>query len=272
MSYYDSDEEYKYPDDDDKIWRHTSKWRPFQLHILKANFKDTNLENFINYKDVCLPSKAQNILLENVDFDKTININLNEDQKIFINRINQLSIFGDEPPVDLVASDILTACGFEGDKLHFRPKPNLKLRWNNHKITSQADYGVYSDRTLKFINKEYFLVVEDKPENKWNYQGGECQLYGEMLLAAINRYQDQKTSHIIYSMLIKGPLIRFYKAYFNKDYLKEIDIQQIPNIYIDVYRYPEEENTLLNINKHDNRKIILQTLYNIKIDIENMLN
>ena len=56
-------------------------------------------------------------------------------------------MFRDEPPVDSIAHDLLTFTGFETRKLHFRPKPHIEMEWRGHEISSEADYGVYSERS-----------------------------------------------------------------------------------------------------------------------------
>jgi hypothetical protein len=66
------------------------------------------------------------------------------------------------------------------------------MEWQGYEVSSEADYGVYSERSRSLPNVEYFVVVEDK---RRLYGGGECQLCGEMLVAALDRYQNIKQDH-----------------------------------------------------------------------------
>ena len=266
------DTDYQLPDDNEKIWRETSKWRPWQLKQLNAEFEDSLTFNQISSTDnIQLSNKAQSILLPNIDFSQPLNIDLTEDQLIYINRIKQTILFpNSEPPVDLIANDILIICGFESRLLHFTPKPKIIATCLNHRIVSVPDYAIYSEKSIMLGILEYFVVVEDKPIKRSNYQDGECQLYGEMLLAAIERFDQENKDQIIYSMLIKGPTIRFYKAIFKTDYLFEIINQNKPLNSPILYRYPPRNKRALNLISPIERNEILICLTSIKKAVETL--
>ena len=167
--------------DTEDVWRQTSKWRPVQLEILKIEVKDGMVVNTSNLDNTPLYVEAERILLSNVDIGTGF-VELPDSQIPFYNR---LSMFRD---VDSIAHDLLTFTGFETRKLHFRPKPHIEIEWRGHGISSEADYGVYSEGSRITPNVEYLVVVEDKPEKS---NSGECQLSGEMLVAAIDRYKER---------------------------------------------------------------------------------
>lgn len=176
----------------DTVWKQTSKWRPIQLEILKIEVKDGMVVDTNNLDNTPLYVEAERILLSNVG-----TVELPDSQIPFYNRLSR---------DDSIAHDLLTFTGFETRKLHFRPKPHIEMEWRGHEISSEADYGVYSERSRITPN---LVVIEDKPEKS---NSGECQLSGEMLVAAIDRYQNIKKDHIVYGMILRGPFVRLYKC------------------------------------------------------------
>ena len=236
-----SDSEYHPPGDSIEVWNRTSKWRPIQLEKLKVEFQDGDLRDIVENTDLSTVNFGpfiDRILLPDIDINSSKDVS--ENQLPFFNRLKQLKTFSDEPPIDSITHDLLTYTGFEGRILHFRPRPRLRIMWRDHDIASEADYGVYSNRSCRLQYLEYLLIVEDKPEKRWIYQIGECQLYGEMLLSAVIRYQDLKDDQIVYGIIIRGPLVRFYKTIFSRKYLSEISKDKIPSSRICPKIYPKE--------------------------------
>ncbi|KAJ3317813.1 hypothetical protein HDV06_001133 [Boothiomyces sp. JEL0866] len=265
-------DDYKYPGDSDEIWKNTSKWRPVQLEILKVKFQDENIENMINdynVNDLEFYPDVERILLPDINVNETNNEeNLSRQQKIFFRRLKQLNYFSDEPPIDSITYDILTNIGFEENKLHFRMKPHLNLLWQSHKIGSEPDFGVFIN--LGPMQSEFLLVVEDKPEKAYSYQSGECQLFGEMLVAASNNYSNIRKNYKLFGVIIKGTNVRFYNTVFTKSYLSSIDNDKIPNEFIKINRYPSEETLGLSLNLYRERELIIKILTNIKKELENI--
>jgi len=261
-----SDEEYKPTGDIESIWNQTSKWRPIQLEILKVKFANGNVVNIEDLSSVQLDPDVDRILLTGIDIRTTTSVP--KMQRAFFNRLVQLSTFSDEPPVDSVAHDLLTYTGYEDEVLHFRPKPHLEMVWQGHDITSEADYGVYSERSRGTTSTEYLVVVEDKPEKRRSYQGGECQLYGEMFLAGFNRYLQRKQDQIVYGMILRGPFVRLYKTVFEKRYFENIEHDKIPSVKISPKRFPPDTDFPLSLNDAEQREKIVRLLSVIRKEVE----
>ena len=264
-----SEEDYKPPGNTEKIWNQTSRWRPIQLEILKAEFINGEILNLDNIDTIQLDPDVERILLSGIDIKTEKNIS--KIHRPFYNRLIQLTTFIDEPPVDSVAHDLLTYTGYEDQILHFRPKPHLEMVWQGYDISSEADYGVYSERSRETSYKEYLVVVEDKPERRKSYQGGECQLYGEMLLAAFNRYTQKKQDQIVYGIIIRGPFIRFYKSNITKEYLKDIERDKTPLTKAISKRFPSDDEYPLSLNITKEREKIIRILHLIRKDVEDIV-
>lgn len=268
-----SDEDYEDSNDSFKIWKHTSKWRPFQLEILKIDFQPGELKDIIgdiNINDIILNEDIDRILLPGINITNNENININKKQLPFYNRLKQIIRFPDEPPVDSVAYDLLTWTEFEDVNIHFRPQPTLKMKWKDYEISSNADFGVYSDRSIYQIPVEYLMVVEDKRARASVYQSGECQLGGEMLLAAYNRFENIQKDHIVYGIILKGSLIRFYKSIFPKTYLKELQRSKTPSIKVTPLTYPPQTERALSLNIYEDREKIIRILCSLKQKTEEL--
>src|ERR1700731_1617110 len=125
-----SDEEYEDSNDSIKIWKNTSKWRPFQLEHLKIDFQPGKIEDIIddiNLDNIIFNEDIDRILLPGIDITKQNSVNITKKQLPFYNRLRQIIRFPDEPPVDSVAYDLLTWTEFEDVYIHFRPQPILKM-------------------------------------------------------------------------------------------------------------------------------------------------
>lgn len=170
--------------------------------------------------------------------------------------------------MDSVAYDLLTYSGFESELLHFRPRPRLELLWNDKEISSDADFGVYSDNPKEFVTAKYFVVVGDKADKRKVYKGGECQLCGEMLLAATNRFSNVKRDHTVYGMIVKGLSVRFYKATYSKKYLSNLEQETSLKQTVIVKRYPSETIPALSLSDTDEREEIIRMLCSIRTNIE----
>jgi hypothetical protein len=120
-----SDDEYLLPGDDKKTWEKTSRWRPIQLETLRIIFEDGSMSDIIgniDIEDIQLYPDVNRVLLDGVDVGigcKLTAADLPREQRMFFDRLSQLAVFNDEPPVDSVAYDLLSYTGFEGGMLHF---------------------------------------------------------------------------------------------------------------------------------------------------------
>ena len=271
-----SDSDYKPPGDTKEIWSNTSKWRPIQLEILKVEFKDVEVEDIIDKTEedlnkMDLGPSIDKILLPGIDID-TLPEDGPDDQIPFFNRLLQINTFTDEPPVDSIAFDLLNHIGFESRILHFRPRPQIKARWRDYYIASEADFGVFASRSRSLpLLLEYVLIVEYNPTTCSIYQNGECQLYGEMLLSAMVRHQLSKVDQIIYGIIFQGPYVRFYKVNFSSKYLSDIRSDRFPSLKVYPVRFPIESKHPLSLNVPNQRRMIIQLLNAIRIRIESFV-
>ncbi|KAK9736888.1 hypothetical protein K7432_018499 [Basidiobolus ranarum] len=266
-----SNGKYLPPDNKNDIWKHTSKWRPRQLEELKISVEDGNVVDPPQLSSIDMGPDVDRILLPGINVLST-DVKISQSQRPFFNRLNQLRYFPDEPPVDSVAYDLLTYSGFESEILHFRPRPHLELSWNDKEISSEADFGVYSGNFTDFLNAKYFVVVENKAEKRNVYQGGECQLCGEMLLAATTRFTNIKRDHTVYGMILRGLSVRFYKATFSKDYLSNLEKETILKKSITIQRFPSETTQALFLSDTDDREHIIRILCSIRKNVEELVS
>jgi hypothetical protein len=267
------DEDYKPPGDSADIWGQTSRWRQVQLDILKLYIGDGNECDIVGTTDIFsieLYADSTRLLLpcDNVRDNIT---NLSREQKIFFNRLLQLTIFDDEPPVDAVASDLLTYSGFESDNIHFRPRPRLRFTCLSHHVTSIPDYGVFIDRSVGPPANEYLVVVEDKAPGDYERQYRECQLCGEMLASAINRYSDRHSDKLMFGVIISGLEIRFYKVIFSRSYLESVVTDRVPPVRSIITRFPSANEFPLSLNKKHTRERIVRMLHAIRIQLEQII-
>lgn len=260
---------------DYKDLNNTYKWSSLHLEILKINFKDGELKDIIgdiNINNVILNEDFDRILLPGINITINDKLNINKKQLPFYNRLKQIIRFPDKPPVFSVIYDLLTWTGFEDINIHFRPQPKLKMRWKDYNISSNADFCVYYDILNYQTPVEYIMIIEVKIENTFIYQNGECQLAGEMLLSAYNRFEDIQKDKIVYGIIIKNSLIRFYKVIFPKLYLQEIQKSKNPTISISTLTYPPQSEIALSLNISNQREKIIRILYILKQKIEKLRN
>ena len=261
------DTEFKRSGDEQSVWRSTSRWRVIQMEILKANF--VNIDEMFNAAQPLSYSPfLEWIELRNVDNILRPPDDLASNQRPFLNRLVQLQRFTDEPPVDQVARDLLTFSGFESELLHFRSRPHLEIEWRSYKISSEADFGVYSDRPGFGPYAEYVVVVENKPEAGPSLTKSECQLFGEMFVAAMVRHQMAKMNVQMYGILLSGPYVRFYHANFSDVYLRDIESERSPSISVTVERYPSDTVRGLSLIVKQERLEVVRTLLMIRHLVE----
>ncbi|KXN69585.1 hypothetical protein CONCODRAFT_8005 [Conidiobolus coronatus NRRL 28638] len=101
--------------------------------------------------------------------------------------------------------------------MHFRAKPHLGYTWENYNISSEPDYGVYSDRSRGGVNNAYFLVIEDKRPNGL-LVNAEHQLAGEMFIAACNRADIKLANQETYGIITRGETIEDSYDFTNTHY------------------------------------------------------
>jgi hypothetical protein len=260
-----SESEYIAPDDSKEVWGCTSKWRDYQLTVLKLKVVDGTLGDITCGGKVELGEGLEGrILLPSLIIDgKSPPPYLTDSQKNFYRRVVQVSESKDEPPVDMVIFELLDASKFESDKLHFRPRPHLEIEWRNKRISSEPDFGIYSDESRKDDILEYMMVVEAK-RFKVNSLQPERQLCGEMLVASCERSISVMDDQEIFGMVVRGNLIRFYKTTFTKNYLIRILENGVPDEDIRIMRYPPSNEKQLSLINPEDRLEIANILSSIR--------
>ncbi|ORX55004.1 hypothetical protein DM01DRAFT_1345362 [Hesseltinella vesiculosa] len=262
-----SSDEYQDPSDTETVWKQTSKWRQMQLDDLMIDIKDGIVVDMVNIQDAPLYVDVERIMMTGVDVSASIDTNTIPDAQLpFFNRLIQLTTFRDEPPS--IAHDLLTFTGYESRKLHFRPRPNIKMQWRNHSIASEADYAVFTERSRTALTQEYMVIVEDNATSGKSYTSTERQLCGEMLVAAMDRYQSINVDQLVYGVIIKGQMIRYYMCTFSEEYLSRLDEDKRPNECSTVYRYPSSKQMALSLNEHTQRRTIILILSKIRAYLE----
>ena len=261
---HSSGSEYIPPDDSNEVWECTSKWREYQMEVLKINLVDGKRSDFIIGEPSINDGLIENVLLSSVVInDRNPPTYLTKAQKIFYRRVVQVTESKDEPPVDLVISELLEASDFESNELHFRPRPHLEMEWKGKCISSEPDFGVYSDESRESEILEYMMVVEAKRAKATSLQP-ERQLCGEMLVASYGRFLLAMGDQEVFGMIVHGNLIRFYKATFSKEYLIQISEDKIPNESVKVTRYPPRNCKPLSLINPVNREEIIMILPSIR--------
>lgn len=267
-----SGDEYTPTGDSEEVWEYISEWRQFQVITLKIKCINSSIKDIIGTIDiqiVTLPEDTERILLPNIHIRSgPINVVLNKIQRKFYNRAVQFYDFADEPFVDSVAKDLLDYTDYEGTKLHFRSKPKMKMTWKSHDVSSESDYGVYSDRSRGQNPPEYLLLVKDKCPSSGGVFQSERQLSGEMLLAAYNRSGLCMKDQEVFGIIIKGDRIRFYRCTFSEKYLRNIANDEWPQEDAKIFRYPPDNEEPLSISHPRQRETIVRILCVIREHLE----
>ncbi|CAO3645530.1 unnamed protein product [Cunninghamella echinulata] len=115
------------------------------------------------------------------------------------------------------------------------------------------------------------MIVGDKRACAATYQNGECQLAGEMLLAAYNRFENIQKDHIVYGLILKGNLVRFYKVTFSELYLQELRKSKYPTTAIKTLTFPPQTERALSLNIYEQREKIIRILCILKQKTEELI-
>lgn len=270
-----SGDEYIPTEDSEEVWKQTYKWRQLQITTLRIRYVNSSMKDIVYMNDihnVIFPEDTERILLPNVHIRSgPINVMLSKAQRKFYNRVVQLYDFADEAPVDSVAKDLLDYTDYESVKLHFRPKPKMKMTWKLHNVSSESDYGVYSDRSRGQNPSEYLLLVEDKRPGLGGVLQPERQLSGEMLLAAYNRAGLQMKDQEVFGIIIKGDRVRFYRCIFSENYLRSIANDERPKEEAEIFRYPPDNEEPFSISHPQQRETIVRILCVIREHLEKVV-
>jgi hypothetical protein len=130
---------------------------------------------------------------------------------------------------------------------------------------------VFIDGSIGPPANEYLVVVEDKAPSGYERQYRECQLCGEMLASAINRYSDRHSDKLMFGVIISGLEIRFYKTIFNKNYLESVVTDRVPAVKSIITRFPSANDFPLSLNTRDTRERIVRILHAIRVQLEQII-
>jgi len=270
-----SGDEYISTEDSEEIWKHTSRWRQFQITSLKIKCVNSSIKDIVGTNDiqnVIFPEDVERILLSNIYIgSESMNITLSKVQRKFYNRVVQIHGFADEPPVDSVARDLLDYTDYESIKLHFRSKPKMRMTWKSHDVSSEPDYGVYSGISRGQDQPEYLLLVEDKCPGSGSFFQLERQLSGEMLLAAYNRAELGLKDQEVFGITMKGDRIRFYRCTFSENYLRNISNDEWPKEEAEIFRYPSDNERGFSVSHPQQRETIIRILCTIREHLEEIV-
>lgn len=260
-----SESEYIAPDDSEEVWGYTSKWRDYQLTVLKLEVVDGILDDITDGGEVELSEElTENILLPSLFISsKQVPSHLTKPQRKFYKRVIQVSESSDEPPVDGVVSKLLEASDFDCDGLMFRPRPHLEIEWKGKGISSEPDFGIYSDKFGGDEILEYMMVVEDKRSGVKLWQP-ERQLCGEMLVASCRRSVVAIKDQEMFGMIVRGNVFRFYRVIFPKSYLVQILEDRIPMENVKIIRYPPSDENAFSLTDPGDRLKIVNILSSIR--------
>ena len=267
-----NDDEYEDVIDANERWKSTSKWTSFQVERFRGFFENGVLEDIAGEFDISqvqLYPDAERILMPGIEtINRELPSELPEQCVAFYNHLSQLSLFNDELPVDAVSHDLLLFTGFESQKLHFRPKPRLAITWREHRITSEADYGVYKLPLKGKGLTVYLAIVENKSGSKgWDW-AVEHQLFGELVLAVVNRLSVNTQDQMVFGIVMQSSFLRFYSAYFPKEYLADLIKDKTPEQNIEIKRYPG--TVPLDLMDVSEREQIVRILHAIRMRIESL--
>ena len=268
-----SEDEYTPAEDSEEIWKHTSKWRQFQITSLKIKCVNSSIKDIVEVNDIqniIFPKDVERILLSNIHIEsEPANIALNNAQRKFYNRVIQIQNFTNDSPVDSVARDLLDCTDYESMKLHFRPKPKMRMTWKSHNVSSEPDYGVFYGTPREQYQPKYLLLVGNKRPGYGSPLQSERQLLGEMLLAAYNRTESSLEDQEVFGIVMKGDdRIRFYKCVFSENYLRDIANDRYPKEEVEIFRYPPDNEKAFSVSHPQQRETIIRILCAIREHLE----
>ncbi|KAJ3219108.1 hypothetical protein HK099_004821 [Clydaea vesicula] len=133
--------------------------------------------------------------------------------------------------------------------------------------TGKSSFGVY-DRYLSTNFFKCSFIIKTIPNESDDISKQECELFGEILLAAINNYNHIKRSQHMFGMIIQDMNVRFYSYVFGINYLSSFANNNRQTYKAIIKRYPSIVKDTLSLLSSDNRKEIIEILDTIKILIK----
>jgi len=147
----------------------------------------------------------------------------------------------------------------------------MEMTWKSHDVSSEPDYGVYSDRSRGQNPSEYLLLVEDKRPGYGGALRSERQLSGDMLLAAYNRAELRLKDQEVFGIIMRGDKIRFYRCTFSENYLKAIVNDEWPKEEAEILRYPPNNEDPFSVSHPQQRETIIRILCSIREHLEEVV-
>ncbi|KAJ3391089.1 hypothetical protein HDU92_000155 [Lobulomyces angularis] len=169
--------------------------------------------------------------------------------------------------VNKICYDLLNYCKFEDKDMYFIVNAIFYVEWLGYKMFSRSSFGVY-DRYLSTNFFKCSFIIKTIPNESDDISKQECELFGEILLAAINNYNHIKRSQHMFGMIIQDMNVRFYSYVFGINYLSSFANNNRQTYKAIIKRYPSIVKDTLSLLSSDNRKEIIEILDTIKILIK----
>jgi hypothetical protein len=198
---------------------------------------------------------------------------LKEEAIPFFNRLKGRFDRTSEAVNNFITSDLLTYTGFESHNIHFMPYPNMEMKCGAQALKCNATFATYTI-LRDFV---HMVVLEDIDKNK-NPEEMECQVIGNMLVAAKNRFtilldhSRKICSPCVYGMLLWRDQVQYYKGTFSSAYLSAARsgkrVMYPLGTTIDRICHHSQRKTSYSLLSANERQLAVEVLTSIKMDIE----
>ncbi|CAO3677312.1 unnamed protein product [Umbelopsis vinacea] len=231
----------------------------------KSHINIQDRQQLVLYKD------AYRVILSGIDIKSKNNVN--EEVVPFFNRLKRRFDCRSEVVKDLITSDLLTYTGFESQHIHFTAYPNMKMKCGAEALKCNATFATYT-----ILQDFVHMVVLEDTDNQKILEGMECQVIGNMLVAAMNRFEILRDhsrkicSPCVYGMLLWRDQVHYYKGTFSSAYLSAVRSGERLKYWLDAkidrIRHGSQGKTSYSLLDANERKLAVEVLTSIKMDIE----
>lgn len=186
-----------------------------------------NIEMFRKMCNIYEPSKKLDNIdqIESIDEKQRLQIDISrviENNELCVNSRN-------ETRVDKLLETILRISGFDSDNFSIEIPKNMRLRFRNQYLSSNADRHVVFDGNI-------LLTAESKHIKSSTYKKGELQLICHMLASLQHNAANMKYDDI-WGIRIVSCECHIYCIRYNEEYLRDLKSKKL-NRQITVIKYP----------------------------------
>ncbi|KAJ3392410.1 hypothetical protein HDU92_008469 [Lobulomyces angularis] len=250
-----------------RSWEDISNWKSIHLSILNArciNHRefDTSIKKVVSNIN---NKENSNNITESIM--KSIKFHASYNSYGFQNALSEIYNSPYYFQVNKICYDLLNYCGFEDKDMYFIMNAIFYVEWLGYKMFSRSSFGVYD----RYLSTDFFkcsFIVKTVPDESDDISKQESELFGEILLAAINNYNHIKRSQHMFGMIIQDMNVRFYSYVFGISYLSSFANNNKQTYKTIIKRYPSIVKDPLSLLSTDNRKEIIEILDTIKILIK----